>query len=166
MGRRTEYRKEFSFPVEKVYKALATQQYWEDRVAAVGGENARLVSFDAGESGISVELQQFIARSKLPSVAHAVVKHDMVIDRKERWSALGETVSGDFTATMKGGPGDVKGTRTLAPKDAGSAIDVTAECRVNFPIVGGKLEKLVLQSLVNLYENEDKFTDDWIGKNL
>ncbi|MBB3037501.1 DUF2505 domain-containing protein [Hoyosella altamirensis] len=166
MARRTEYHKEFPFPAEKVFTAIATKQYWEDRLAAVGGTNARVTSFSADDSGITVELEQFIPRSKLPSVAQTVIKNDMVIERKESWTKFDGTSTGELFATMKGGPGNVKGTRTLKADGDRSVVDATVEGRVSVPIVGGKLEKLVLQSLVDLYEKEDKFTADWIEKNL
>ncbi|MCW4353331.1 DUF2505 domain-containing protein [Hoyosella sp. YIM 151337] len=169
MARRTEYRKEFPFPAEKVYEALATRQYWEDRLTAVGGTNARVVAFETNDGGISVELEQTIPRSKLPSVAHTVIKHDMVIQRRESWSALdgaASSASGELFAAMPGGPGDVKGTRKLAADGSGSIIEATVESRVSVPIVGGKLEKVVLQNLVRLYEKEDSFTEEWIGKHL
>ncbi|MBN4928400.1 DUF2505 domain-containing protein [Hoyosella rhizosphaerae] len=166
MARRTEYKKELSCTAEQVYKALSSRQYWDDRIADIGGTNASVVSFNASDNGIEVELQQFIKREKLPSVAQAVIKNDMTIIRKDTWGPFNGSATGDFFGTMKGGPGDIKGPRTITASGDGCVISATVEARVSVPIVGGKLEKLLLQNVESLFSDEDDYTAKWVAKNL
>ncbi len=166
MARRTEYAKELPCTAEQVYEALSSRQYWDDRIAEIGGTNSSLVGFEASDSGVEVEYQQFISRSKLPSIAQTVIKNDMIIIRKETWAQADGSVSGTFHGEMKGGPGSVSGPRAIRPNGNGCVIESTIEARVSFPIVGGKLEKLLLPSVENLLDGEDDYTAKWIAKNL
>ncbi len=55
------------------------------------------------------------------------------------------------------------GTYVLQQTAAGSELRLSSLCKVNVPLVGGKIEKWVLDGLRGLFDNERDFTRDWIA---
>jgi hypothetical protein len=167
MARRTEYTAHYPHPAAKVYEAFSSEQYWKDRIEKIGGKNASVVSFAADDSGIRIELRQFIERAGLPSVAQKVVKNDMVISRIEKWGPFDGTATGESDAQMEGRPKDgIFTTFTLRQQGETAAQDCKIEARVGVPIVGGQLEKMLLASMEDLIKNEAEWTSEWITENL
>ena len=65
---------------------------------------------------------------------------------------------------IKNTPATIKGTLGLAPVDAGTQVDVDIECKVGIPMVGGKIEGLIMTDLEKTAEAEKQFGADWLAK--
>jgi hypothetical protein len=52
----------------------------------------------------------------------------------------------------------------LTETDAGSRLRLASVCKVYIPFVGGALEDLILHHIKQLFDAEEAFTADWIGK--
>ncbi len=46
----------------------------------------------------------------------------------------------------------------------GCTLRTTSEAKVHLPFVGGKLEELMLQNLVELFRTEAEITADWLAR--
>ncbi|WP_036540628.1 DUF2505 domain-containing protein, partial [Nocardia cyriacigeorgica] len=73
------YTARYTHPAAAVRAAVADEQYWKDRIAAVGGPNARLESVSVEGDQVRVEMVQAIAADLLPSAITAVRPGDLVI---------------------------------------------------------------------------------------
>lgn len=166
MARRIEFTAQYQHPVDKVHQVLTSEGYWQAFISLVGGKNAELTSFSGDASGATAAFKQFIARDGLPPVAQKVVKNDMVINRVYTIGPLNGTSSGSSDAKMQGRDKDgVFATFTLAPSATGTDAKYSVEARVGVPIVGGQLEKMLLQNMESLITQEAKWASDWITEN-
>ncbi|QCQ92363.1 DUF2505 domain-containing protein [Rhodococcus sp. SGAir0479] len=165
MARRIDYSARFDHPAEKVYAALSDPDHWEARMEEMRkySEN-HLESLKVTDDGIDLVLHHVLPRRDLPDIAQAVLKKDLVITRKERYTPFGEPVTGTYEASIPAGPGSLTGTMELFSTDTGCTLRTTSEAKVFLPFVGGKLEQLMLANLVDLFRNEAAITAAWLAQ--
>ncbi len=165
MARRIDYSARYTHSTEEVYSALSNRDYWEARMIELRKfSDNEVESFEVTEDGIDLVFNHLIPRSALPDAAQSVMKKDMVITRKERYSAFGETVTGTYEASIPAGPGSLKGTMSLFATDSGSTMRTSSEAKVFIPFIGGKLEQLMLVNVVDLLRTEARVTSDWLAQ--
>lgn len=165
MARRLDYSARYPLHTTKeLYAALSTRDYWEARVEEMRKYSPNhVVSVDAAETGIEVVLEHIIPREMLPEMAQTVIRKDMVITRKESWGPFREDeVHGKYTASIPAGPGSLNGTIRLFPTETGSTIRFSSEAKVFIPMVGPRLEQLILVNLVDLFRGEAEETLKWL----
>ncbi|WP_405160399.1 DUF2505 domain-containing protein [Nocardia sp. NBC_01499] len=152
------YTARYSHPAAAVRAAFANDQYWKDRVAEVGGPNARLDSVSVTGDQIRVQLVQAIAAELLPAAITAVRPGDLIIPRVENWTGDSAT----FQATVEGAPAEVRGTITLTDEGAGSTGAANGTIEVKIPLFGGKIESAIAEHLTEVLKNEEEFTNTWL----
>ena len=155
------YTARYSYSVAAVRAAFANDQYWKDRLAEVGGPNARLDSVTVEGDRVRVEMVQAIAAELLPSAITAVRPGDLVIPRVEIWNGDSAT----FEARVDGAPAELRGTITLAADGAGSTATTAGTVEVKVPLFGGKIETAIVEHLIQLLTNEEEFTNTWLAAN-
>ncbi|WP_227997263.1 DUF2505 domain-containing protein [Nocardia australiensis] len=153
------YTARYTFPAVAVRAAIADEQYWKDRIAEVGGPNARLDLVAVNGDQVRVELVQAIAAELLPAAITAVRPGDLIIPRVENWTGDFAT----FEARVEGAPAEVRGTITLADDGSGSVATVTGSIEVKIPLFGGKIETAIAEHLTNLLASEEEFSNTWLG---
>lgn len=152
------YTARYSHPAAAVRAAFANDQYWKDRVAEVGGPNARLDSVTVDGDQIRIHLVQAIAAELLPAAITAVRPGDLIIPRVETWTGDNAT----FQATVEGAPAEVRGTITLTDDGAGSTAAANGTIEVKIPLFGGKIENAIAEHLTEVLKNEEEFTSTWL----
>ncbi|MBB4962732.1 DUF2505 domain-containing protein [Saccharothrix violaceirubra] len=162
MARRIEHLTSFAHPVGEVYSALVDEGHLRDRLGALGGKGGEVLAFTSDGATTSYRLRQGVDASKLPSVARGVLGGDLVIDRAEAWTAAGRT--GTVEVTVGGVPGQVDGTITLSEDGTGTKLALTGQVKVSIPLLGGKLESLIADQVVELLDRETAFTDGWLDR--
>ena len=166
MARRIDYSARYKYTVPQVYAALSDRDYWEARVEQMREFSPNHVeSFHADDNGIEIELHHILPRSELPDIAQTVIRKDMVITRKESYSPLGEEVTATWNASIPAGPGTLGGTVRLFSTDTGCTLRTSSEAKVFIPMIGPKLEQLMLVNLVDLWRAEAEATVTWLEKN-
>lgn len=135
-------------------------QYWKDRLAEVGGPNARLVSITPEGDRVRVQMVQSIAAADLPDQITKVRPGDMIINRTEVWGAT----TGTFDAQVEGAPARIFGTVSLAGDDVNCTATINGEVDVQVPLFGTKIEKAIAERLTELFEAEDQFTLNWLAQ--
>ncbi|MBF6131186.1 DUF2505 domain-containing protein [Nocardia brasiliensis] len=153
------YTARYSHPAAAVRAAFANDQYWKDRVAEVGGPNARLDSVTVDGDQIRIHLVQAIAAELLPAAITAVRPGDLIIPRVETWTGDNAT----FQATVEGAPAEVRGTITLTDDGAGSTAAANGTIEVKIPLFGGKIENAIAEHLTEVLKNEEEFTNTWLA---
>ncbi|ASF11315.1 hypothetical protein NBRGN_113_00340 [Nocardia brasiliensis NBRC 14402] len=153
------YTARYSHPAAAVRAAFANDQYWKDRVAEVGGPNARLDSVTVDGDQIRIHLVQAIAAELLPAAITAVRPGDLIIPRVETWTGDNAT----FQATVEGAPAEVRGTIALVDDGAGSTAAANGTIEVKIPLFGGKIENAIAEHLTEVLKNEEEFTNTWLA---
>ncbi|NLG55212.1 MAG: DUF2505 domain-containing protein [Rhodococcus sp.] len=165
MARRMNYSARYKYTPEQVYQAFANRDYWEARIEEMRKYSENHVeAFESTDSGIDVVLHHIIPRSELPDIAQTVMKKDMIITRKEKYSPFGEQVTATYEASIPAGPGSLSGTMELFGTDTGCTFRTTSEAKVYLPFIGGKLEQLMLVNLVDLFRAEAEITEAWLNE--
>ncbi|MEV6333553.1 DUF2505 domain-containing protein [Nocardia vinacea] len=154
------YTARYSYPVAAVRAAFADEQYWKDRIAEVGGDNARLDSVSVDGDQVEVEMVQVIAAELLPAAITAVRPGDLIIPRTESWTGDSAT----FTARVEGAPAEVRGAIELTADASGSVAETKGTIEVKIPLFGGKIEAAIAERLTELLANEEEFTNNWLAQ--
>ncbi|MBT0566928.1 DUF2505 domain-containing protein [Williamsia sp. CHRR-6] len=143
-------------------QALADPAYWAD--LAKGHEDApgEVVSHTVEETGVAIEMIQKIPASQLPSVVTAVISGDLVINRKMSWNYITDThVDGTFDADVANSPANITGALSV---DGADELDLSTNVavEVKVPLIGGKIEKMIAQSLQELVTGERDHVVKWV----
>lgn len=166
MARRLDYSARYQLhTTQAVYGVLADRDYWEARIEEMRkySEN-EVISVESDSDGIDVVLHHILPRETLPDIAQAVMRKDMVITRKERYGPFGPEVEGTYSASIPAGPGSLNGKMHLFPTDTGCAMRISSEAKVFIPMVGPRLEQLMLVNLVDLFKAEAEITQRWLDE--
>jgi hypothetical protein len=166
MARRLDYSARYPLHTTKeLYAALSTRDYWEARCAEMRkySPGNDIAEFEVSDSGIEVVLHHVLPREMLPEVAQAVMRKDMIITRKESWGPYNEDETvGKFSASIPAGPGSLGGGIRLFPTETGCTVRFSPEAKVFIPMVGLRLEQLMLVNLVDLFRAEAEETVRWL----
>jgi Protein of unknown function (DUF2505) len=153
--------------VEQVHAAFRDRQYWLARLADSGVDDATLDSLQVdGDGGVTVATTQVLRSDRLPAVVGQFHKGDLRIERCETWSPVSDgqasaTVDGAITAA----PVSLQGAATLTGSGGGARLQFHVTVEVRIPLVGGKVESLIGEQLVDLVIAEQRFTTTWIAEN-
>lgn len=141
-------------------EVLTDQQYLRDKLRAVGGPRAELVSWERDERGVTVVLHQAVPEDAMPSFLRSVLPSGLTIRRTETWNQTG----GSVHAVVEGAPGTISGTMRLEPDPDGCVLGAQLTADVGLPLIGAKVEKLITDNIAGLMESEYQFTLEWLRK--
>lgn len=141
-------------------EVLTDQQYLRDKLRAVGGPRAELVSWERDERGVTVVLHQAVPEDAMPSFLRSVLPSGLTIRRTETWNQTG----GSVHAVVDGAPGTISGTMRLEPDPDGCVLGAELTADVGLPLIGAKVEKLITDNIAGLMESEYQFTLEWLRK--
>lgn len=141
-------------------EVLTDQQYLRDKLRAVGGPRAELVSWERDERGVTVVLHQAVPEDAMPSFLRSVLPSGLTIRRTETWNQTG----GSVHAVVDGAPGTISGTMRLEPDPDGCVLGAQLTADVGLPLIGAKMEKLITDNIAGLMESEYQFTLEWLRK--
>ncbi|WP_227997264.1 DUF2505 domain-containing protein [Nocardia australiensis] len=165
MARRLDYSARYPLHnTKELYAALSNRDYWEARVTEMRKySDNEVISHEVSDSGIELVMHHILPREMLPEIAQAVMRKDMVITRKESYGLFNEDeVIGKYSASIPAGPGSLGGTVRLFPTDTGATMRFSSEAKVFIPMVGPRLEQLMLVNLVDLFRAEAEETVRWL----
>jgi Protein of unknown function (DUF2505) len=164
MPTRFEHRATFSSAPATVYATLVDRAFLEERLRSMGGKGAAVVEHSGSGDEVSFRLRQGLDAERLPGAVRAILKGDLVVERAERWTLDGGTHVATGSATISGVPGEIKSRNRVQPADGGSALVITAEVKVNIPLIGGKLEGVIADQVAKLLAAESEFAGKWLAE--
>ncbi|MED5815071.1 DUF2505 domain-containing protein [Mycolicibacterium sp. 050232] len=170
MSRRLEYTLAFDAPAEALYAVYASDEYWQalmDRYDELTPGKSDITGFRVDEHGIEVEFRQVLPRAELPPILRPVIPLDMAITRTQCFGPFeGDGATGHYEASVSHVPGRLDGRYVLSSVRAGSRLQVDSTCKVSMPLIGGKLEDMVLHTVNDVFTVEEAFTADWIAEHV
>ncbi len=148
--------------VESVFSAYGDEAYWRDRLTTVGTDRDTLDDFSASDDSITVTITQHIPDEDIPDVARKVLPGQLVIVRTSIYTGFdGERFTGTAKAEAAGGLGMIDGGAEAVNQDGAALESVSGHVKVGVPLLGGKLEKLVVSHLNKLFESEYEHLNRW-----
>jgi hypothetical protein len=167
MARPIQYRYRYTAPAETVYGTLVDRDYLEARLRELGGRNAALVELTASPESARVVLRHGVGREQLPGPIQPLFSGDLMVERTESWrrTAPGQ-YDGNVTASVAHTPGQIGGTMRLADTDgtSGSEYSIDGTAKVSLPLVGGKIESVIVDQITQLMASESQFTARWLNR--
>jgi hypothetical protein len=162
MATRFNHSARIEAPVETVFNAYGEEAFWRDRLANVGTPADTLDDFVVGDDSVTVTVTQQIPDEDIPDLARKVIPGKLVIVRTTVFTDFdGESYKGTSKAEAAGGLGRIE-SATEASGDSGVAVEaVDGQIRVSVPLLGGKLEKLVVTQLNRFFDAEYKHLNRW-----
>jgi hypothetical protein len=151
--------------VDAVLRAFGERDYWLARLAAYGGDSMTLDSLDVAADGtVVIKTTQDLRQDMLPGGLGAMLPGNTVLRRTETWHAVSDGAAhGDFAITAQGVPSSGSGTMELAPAAAGSRLRVRGSLEVRIPLVGGRIERVVADTIAREVPQMQQFTAEWIA---
>ena len=167
MSRRMDYVIGLDKPVADLYESFTSRPYWEDLVAEHQQHtDTELTGFSSDETGTDIAFTHTVSRRDMPSMIAAVVPLRLTITREQHFDpfdAATNSANGHYRALVPAAPLHFDGTYVLRQTAGGSELRLSSLCKVNVPLVGGKIEQWVLDGLRGMFDNERDFTRDWIA---
>lgn len=137
---------------DEVYAMLADPAFRE-QVCEAQHVTECTVEIDEADGSMSVRVDQHRPSDGIPGFAKKFVGDEIHIVQNEEWSS---TTDAKLDVGIPGKPGQMKGTVTLRPDGDGTVETVAGELKVNIPMVGGKIEKLIAQMLADALKVEQR----------
>lgn len=163
MSHQIEFTASYSLPAETVHSTLTTERFWTSRVEKAADSGVNLDHLIAGPGTIDVAISQKIDTDALPGLISKVIRGDVVLVRTDVWGPFdGNRAEATFSAVTTGLPIDARGTAVLTVNpDGGADMTVTGEVTVNVKLIGGKIEGMVAEVIVDILKRDQQAIEEW-----
>lgn len=145
-----------------MFAALTDEAFLRARLERLGGKRSELTSFTGDGDRTLYSLRQTVDAERLPSVARKVIRGDLEIERTETWTDNGGRYAGTVEAAVPNTPASVLGVTSLLDRDDGSELLFNCTVKVSLPLIGGRLEEMIVDQLTALLRAEGRFTQSWL----
>lgn len=140
--------------VAEVY-AMLTDPTFRERASAAQNLESLQVSVDDGR--VRIDMEQ--PNTDIPSFARAFAGATTKATQSEDWTG-GTTAS--FKVDTPGKPAGIAGTRHLIADGEGTLDRFEGEAKARVPLIGGKIEKLIAEKLVQGWNIEHRVGEAWL----
>lgn len=143
---------------EAVFEMLADPAFRE-RVC----EEQRVISHDVrierSGDGFTLVNDEMQRTEGLPAIAKKFTGDTTHVIHRETWTV---PTAGEMTIETPGKPGHVSGTVTLEPRGDATAQVVRLDATIRIPLIGGKLEALLVHTIERYYDIEHEVGVAWL----
>ena len=155
--------------VEQVHAAFGSEDYWLARIEP-GAAMTTLDSLTVDDDGtVTVQVIQRAGRQLLPGPVAKLIPTELKLTHVETWRPVGDgQVRGQIRISTSPGLGSGGAEAWLEPAadgSQGSQLRCAVNVQVKIPLVGGRLEKSLKDSLSQSIPAVQRFTTKWIAEN-
>lgn len=151
-------------PAAAVYAVLVDADHLNARLKELGGNDPALLEHSVDDSGARLRLRHSVPVEFLPSAIRRFTGDDLVLDRTETWRPRDAGgYDGSVEVKVRGLPGSISGTQSLVDDGDGAVTDVEGTVSVSVPMVGSRIEGVVVEQVGQLLDAEDAFTRRWLA---
>jgi hypothetical protein len=137
-----EMEKKFSAPADQVFQKLTDPKWLSARCLALGELSADVKARKTG--GIVLTSKRRVRRELNPMISK-VLNPETDLEFDEHWTVDGERRHGHYTMQIVGKPVTVTAEFELVPQGKGCVYRIEHKAKVRVPIIGGVVEKFVLE---------------------
>ncbi len=143
---------------EDVLAMLTDPAYWDKVAAATGAlSSTATVTSDGGSTTVVVDQEQAV--QGVPSFAKKFVGESTRAITTTAWDGL----SASYVVDAPGKPTSMTGTTSIAAAGTGSTLTYDLDVKASVPLIGGKLEKLVVELFTAGLEKEQAVGTAWLA---
>lgn len=148
----------YAAPPDDVLAMLGDPLFWERVAAATGAlSSTATVSTEGETTRVVVDQEQEVVG--VPSFAKKFVGDSTRAITTQVWHGT----EAAFEVATPGKPTSISGTATLTPNGTGSTLTYDLEVKASVPLVGGKLEKLVVELTTEGFDKEQVVGAAWLA---
>ena len=143
---------------EAVLAMLTDPAYWDAVAAATGAlSSTATVSTDGGTTTVVIDQEQAV--QGVPSFAKKFVGDSTRAINTFSWTGP----EAAFVVETPGKPTSMSGKATVSAKGSGSALTYDLDVKASVPLIGGKLEKLVVDLTTEGFGKEQAVGAAWLA---
>ena len=156
---RFRHEQHYAAPPADVHAMLVDESF---RARVTDAQEARASTVDITPDGdaMTVRVDQTRGSEGIPAFAQKIVGDSIRIVQVETWAGASEAA---LDVTITGKPGRLIGTISLTADGSGTVKVVDGDLRVNVPLLGGKLERLVADLLGVALDQEGRVGRTWLA---
>jgi carbon monoxide dehydrogenase subunit G len=148
----------YAAPPPDVLAMLSDPLFW-DRVATATGALSSSATVSTEDESTRVVIDQEQEVVGVPSFAKKFVGDSTRAITTQVWHGT----EAAYEVQTPGKPTSIRGTATLAPNGSGSTLTYDLEVKASVPLVGGKLEKLVVELTTEGFDKEQVVGAAWLA---
>lgn len=143
---------------EAVLAMITDPAYW-DKVAVATGAISSVATVEQTGGATTLVVDQEQAVVGVPSFAKKFVGDSTRAITTQVWNGTEAT----YEVDTPGKPTSMKGTASVASQGAGCVLTYDLEVKASVPLIGGKLEKLVVELTTEGFEKEQAVGAAWLA---
>jgi hypothetical protein len=148
----------YDAPPAEVLAMLTDPLFWDKVGDATGAlSSTATVGTEGGVTRVVIDQEREVAG--VPSFAKKFVGDSTRAITTQLWTGTEAT----YVVETPGKPTSIKGTATVAENGAGSTLTYDLDVKAGVPLVGGKLEKLVVELTTEGFEKEQAVGAAWLA---
>jgi hypothetical protein len=152
----------YAASTDQLWAMLGSRDYWEQKYQTMGATEVEFQEFTPSADAVSLKTVRSVP-ADLPGFAKKIIGETNRVTQTENWRRAGDTLSCDIDIAVKNVPGGTTGTMQIKPTGAGCQWDANFDIKVPLPIVGGKLEGLMVDETTANFKQEKVFNDSWLA---
>lgn len=152
----------YSADADAMWAMLCDQDYWQQKYDSMGATAVEFQQFDVTDTALTVKSVRNVP-ADLPGFAKKIVGDTNHVTQTERYTRTDQAISSRIQIAVKNVPGGTTGAMVIKPTGAGSVWDADLDIKVSLPLVGGKLEGVILNETASNFVQEKQFNDSWLA---
>jgi carbon monoxide dehydrogenase subunit G len=141
-----------------VLAMITDPEFWDKVAVAVAAiSSVATVEADGGATRVVVDTEQPV--TGVPAFAKKIAGDSARAITTQVWS--GHTAS--YSVDTPGKPTSINGTATLSEKGAGTVLTYDLDVKASVPLIGGRLEKLVIELTTAGFVKEQAVGAAWLA---
>lgn len=151
-----EHEVRYEAPIADVYAMLTDPAFREKASWAQGVE-----SVEVAIDGTSVRIEMVQPNTDIPAFARAFAGATTRAIQAEKW--IEGDHSAEFSVTTPGKPAGIHGVRRLVADGEATLDTFAGEAKAKVPLIGGKIESLIKDKLVDGWNTEAEIGRAWLA---
>lgn len=141
-----EQKQGFDQPSAKVIKMFGDRKYFERKYAELGFKNVEVLEHEVKGDQFTIRIRYTASADvPLPDFAKRLVPSEMNIVQRDSWDLKKKT--GRLEVEVRSVPIKIGAAMRLTDEGKGSANVLSWEVSCGIPLIGGKLEKLLIADI-------------------
>lgn len=148
-----------------VFAMLTDEDFIEKKTYAANAIRHMASVSPGADGGTTIRLTR-VMPPDVPDFVRRFVGDTIDIKQTDVWGLAAADGSRDGTIDLEiaGTPVRARGTMTLRPDGPGTVITITGDIKASIPLLGGQVEKAVLEGLNVAAEREQATGDTWLAE--